>query len=132
MRFNKLTISLDTIDIQKTLEFYKGLGFQVSGQDTDENDVPYWIEIKRDELALMLYQAFEKEKLREFAQTGFYNTVLYFEIENVEAFYKLLKEKGYVVEGLEQTHYGSTECYLKDPDGHQLTFGTFKNAEINE
>lgn len=127
MRFKKLTISLDAIDLHNTWGFYEGLGFQISGQDVDDKDSHYWMEIKKDGVILMLYQAQNKELLREHAKTGFYNTVLYFEIEDIAPYYQSLKKQGYPVEGLEDTHYGAKEFYLKDPDGHQLTFGEFKN-----
>ena len=85
-----------------------------------------WMEIEKDGINLMLYQLDRNADFSEFSTKDPRQLVLYIEMEHVVPYYHSLKDRGYPVEEPSVTHYGAIECYLKCPDGHQLTFAEFK------
>lgn len=123
MNIKSMTAVLDTIEIETTAQFYRqALGFEKTRQACDDHGRVYWMHLRLNRIELMLYQSDQPEVHRLKKEEGFYDTVFYYEVEDVKTLRRSLKQKGLPVSDLEKTHYGTLEFYLRDPDGHQLTF----------
>ncbi len=132
MKLKKMTPILDAIKIQETEIFYcEYLGFKKISEELDKNNNPYWMHLVNDEMEIMLYQAYEPLKIEAKKKSGFYDFILYFEVEDIESLHKNLGELGCKVSDFGTTEYGMQEFYLKDPNGNQLTFGQAIIAEQN-
>lgn len=132
MNIKKMTPVLDAINIEETEDFYCNmLGFKKLSEDLTKDGKPYWMHLVSNAAELMLYQAYEPEQIERKRQSGFYDFVLYFEVDALESMHQTLKERGLKVSDVGDTKYGMKEFYLRDPNGHQLTFGQAIQAEMN-
>ena len=104
-------------DIQRTLAFYRALGFTVSGFSPDEK-APSWVEVHRNDMVLQ----FHTEPSRGMPQTPVCSGTFYFLVDDVMG---LAEEWGDTVTfawGPELMDYGLHEFGVKDPDGYFLAF----------
>ena len=109
-------------DINKTIEFYKLLGFELSMTVPEEGDL-VWAMMSCGEVRFM-FQSFESlgEELPEISRQDGASLLLYIQIEEIRKFHDSIVKKVDVFKGLEKTFYGATEFSIKDLNGYILTF----------
>jgi catechol 2,3-dioxygenase-like lactoylglutathione lyase family enzyme len=111
-------------DVAETVDYYVGhLGFSlvVSVPDTQ----PYvWAMIKNGEVTLMLQEENNlKESLPELKnQQPGGRLTLYIDIQNIESFYKEVKEQVHIIQKLYTTFHNTKEFSIQDLNGFVLTF----------
>ena len=118
-----LTVNTFVHDIQKTIAFYKILGFEVIMTVPEEGDM-VWAMVKNEGVTLM-FQALSSlgEDLPEMDRTKTGGTLLlYIKLKQIRSFFERIKDQVALVKGLEKTFYGATEFTIKDVDGYYLTF----------
>lgn len=108
-------------DIEKTAEFYLGLGFFKSEQNADHLSVRlnwFWMDFEKIDTE-------DKPGFKEEAQlpnkgAGIY---IYLSVDNVDEFYDEIVKKGYKpsTKPVDQP-WGNREFILRDPDGYKLVF----------
>lgn len=118
-----LTVNLFVRDINKTIAFYKQLGFEVSMTVPEQGDL-VWAMLINGGVTIML-QTFASmgDELPDIDRTKSGGTLLlYIKLKNIRTFFQQIKDKAEVLKGLEKTFYGATEFTIKDIDGYHLTF----------
>lgn len=135
----KLNPNLMVKDVKETVEFYKNiLGFELvmavpETQDEILNEIPedkkvVYALVKNGNVEIM-FQAEKSLKedvsLLKNSNIGA-SCTFYIELENVEDFYKNIKDKVDVVKELFTTWYGMKEFYIRDNNGYILTFAKAK------
>lgn len=109
-------------DINKTIEFYKQLGFSVIATVPEEGNY-VWAMMKCEDVTFM-FQTYESlgDSLPEIHRTNGGSLLFYINVKGIRAFYEALKEKATIFKGLEKMFYGATEFAVKDNNGYVLTF----------
>lgn len=109
-------------DINKTIEFYKQLGFELTMTVPDTGDY-VWAMMNCGKVMFM-FQSFSSmgEELPEIKCTDGGSLLLYINIKNIRTFFEKIKDKVTVLKGLETTFYGATEFSILDNNGYVLTF----------
>ena len=109
-------------DINKTIDFYKTLGFEVIMSVPEEGAFD-WVMMKAGEVTFM-FQTFAslKNNLPAVSRTDGGSLLLYIRIPNIRKFFANIEKKVTVLQGLEKTFYGATEFSIKDNNGYVLTF----------
>jgi uncharacterized glyoxalase superfamily protein PhnB len=117
-----LTANLFVKDINKSVEFYKILGFEIIMTVPETGDF-VWVMMKSGDVSIML-QSFISlgDELPEIKRGGGGSLLLYIKTKNIRVFFESIKDKVTVVKGLEKTFYGATEFTVKDCDDFLLTF----------
>lgn len=118
-----LTVNLFVRDINKTIAFYKQLGFEVTMTVPEQGDL-VWAMLTNGGVTIML-QTFASigNELPDIDRTKSGGSLLfYIKLKNIRTFFEQIKGKAEVVKGLEKTFYGATEFTIKDIDGYHLTF----------
>jgi catechol 2,3-dioxygenase-like lactoylglutathione lyase family enzyme len=105
-------------DMRRSLEFYLDvLGFTQTGYYPIESD-PVRTEVRRDEVAIILYSEVRRGEERTPTFTG----GLYIFPENVDRLAEELRGKLPFAWGPENTDFGYREFAVRDPDGYTLVF----------
>lgn len=135
----KINPNLMVKDVKETVKFYKNnLGFELvmavpETQDGILNKIPedkkiIYALVKNGDVEIM-FQAEESFKEDVFvlknSQMGA-SCTFYIELENLENFYKSIKDKVDVTKELFTTWYGMKEFYIRDNNGYILTFAEAK------
>lgn len=135
----KLNPNLMVKDVKETVEYYKSnLGFELvmavpETQDGILNEIPenkkvVYALVKNGDVEIM-FQAEESFKedvaVLKKSQIGA-SCTFYIELENIEDFYKSIKDTVNVVKELSTTWYGMKEFYIRDNNGYILTFADAK------
>ncbi|OFX19785.1 MAG: glyoxalase [Bacteroidetes bacterium GWA2_31_9] len=109
-------------DINKTIEFYKLLGFELTMTVPDTGDY-VWAMMTCGKVTFM-FQSFSSmgEELPEIKRTDGGSLLLYINIKNIRTFFEKIKDNVTVLKGLETTFYGATEFSILDNNGYVLTF----------
>jgi uncharacterized glyoxalase superfamily protein PhnB len=118
-----LTVNFFVRDINKSIAFYKHLGFEVTMTVPEQGDL-VWAMLINGGVTIML-QTFASmgDELPDIDRTKSGGTLLlYIKLKNIRTFFEQIKDKTEVVKGLEKTFYGATEFTIKDIDGYHLTF----------
>jgi catechol 2,3-dioxygenase-like lactoylglutathione lyase family enzyme len=116
---HSLTASFTTPDLPRNLAFYRDqLGFVVTSE-MEANGRLAWVELSHGEIRLMLLAA--EDPPAPGTRYDAAGVIFYFGIEGVAVTRAALAQAGFDVSPVEVTFYGMRECYLKDPDGRQLT-----------
>jgi uncharacterized glyoxalase superfamily protein PhnB len=118
-----LTINLFVKDINKSITFYKQLGFEIVMSVPEQGDL-VWAMITCGGVSIMLQtMASMGDELPDIdrKQTGG-PLIFYIKLKQIRNFYEQIKDEVEVVKGLEKTFYGATEFTIKDADGFHLTF----------
>jgi len=102
-------VVLHTPDIGGMKAFYEGLGLKVHA------DYGMWVEFETGPATLALHESGENEATR--------NAGVFLEVEDVDALYLRLKEKGLVVSEPKDQDFGFRTFTLRDPQGNQVEFG---------
>ena len=135
----KLNPNLMVKDVKETVEFYKNnLGFELvmavpENQDGILNEIPedkkvVYALVKNGNVEIM-FQAEKsfKEDVSALKKSNIgASCTFYIELENLEDFYRNIKDKVDVVKELFTTWYGMKEFYIRDNNGYILTFAEAK------
>lgn len=124
----ELTPNIFVRDINKTIEFYKHLGFSKVMSVPEEGDF-VWVMMSCENVNLM-FQTFDSlgSELPEVSRQDGGSLLLYIRIQNIRQFYEKLKEKVTIIKGLEKTFYGATEFSVLDNNGYILTFAEHEES----
>jgi uncharacterized glyoxalase superfamily protein PhnB len=114
-------------DINKTIDFYKQLGFNTIATVPEQGDL-VWVMMTCGNVTFM-FQSFESlgTDLPEISRKDGGSLLLYIQIKAIRAFYEQIKDKITILKGLEKTFYGATEFSIKDINGYILTFAEDEN-----
>ena len=117
MRLTSFAPQLLVADLDRSIAFYKKLGFQF-GEPWDG----FYAIGRRDGLEIHLKapphpeeRSWRRDEERLDAAAG---------VDGIEAFYQQCVASGVtVIKPLEATDWGTQDFYIKDPDGHVISFG---------
>lgn len=109
-------------DIQKTVEFYKILGFEVNDAVPDK-DNPIFVLMTCGKTTFM-FQTFSSigEELQPVSRQEGGSLLLYIKMTGINDFYEKIKDKVTIYKGLEKAFYGATEFSIVDNNNYLLTF----------
>lgn len=109
-------------DINKTIDFYKQMGFQLVMTVPEQGDI-VWAMMTCGTVTFM-FQTFDSlaEELPEISRKEGGSLLLYIKLKDIRTFFESIKDKVTVLKGLEKTFYGATEFSIKDNNGYVLTF----------
>lgn len=109
-------------DIDKTIDFYKTIGFKVAMTVPDKGNF-VWVMMTCGKVNFM-FQTFESlgSELPEISRQNGGSLLLYIQIKEIRQFHDKIKDKVKIIKGLEKTFYGATEFSILDNNGYILTF----------
>jgi uncharacterized glyoxalase superfamily protein PhnB len=109
-------------DINKTIAFYKDLGFSVLATVPEEGDMVF--AMMSCEKVIFMFQTMESlgDELPEIKRQDGGSLLLYIQIRGIREFHDRISDKVQILKGLEKTFYGATEFSILDPNGYVLTF----------
>jgi uncharacterized glyoxalase superfamily protein PhnB len=109
-------------DINRTIEFYKELGFKLVTTVPEEGDY-VWAMMTCGNVTFM-FQTFESlaDELPEISRNDGGSLLLYIGIKGIRSFFEQIKDKVTVIKGLEKTFYGATEFSIMDNNNYVLIF----------
>ncbi|MEE4258673.1 MAG: VOC family protein [Bacteroidales bacterium] len=109
-------------DINKTIAFYKQLGFKLSMSVPEEGDL-VWAMMSCENVNFM-FQTFDSlgDDIPEISRQDGGSLLFYIQIKEIRQFHEHIKDKVKVIKGLEKTFYGATEFSILDNNGYVLTF----------
>lgn len=127
IRLQAMVPVLNVQDVNNSLAFYRdALGFELASSQEALQE-RNWCFIRHGDIHLMLDAGtgggealFDPDAVPE---DGAWPAIYYFYPDDVVAMHEQLAKAGYDVSALYVTAYGMREFWLKDPDGHLLTFG---------
>jgi uncharacterized glyoxalase superfamily protein PhnB len=110
-------------DMNKTIEFYKQLGFEVIMSVPETGNELVWVMMTNGSVTFM-FQTFESlaDELPQISRTDGSSLLLYINLKNINGFFESVKDKVQVLKGLEKTFYGATEFSILDNNNYVLTF----------
>lgn len=115
MKLNGVAPVLWVSDIAQTITFYRDvLGFGCV------NQMEGWACLGKDGVELMLSLPNQHESFEKLQFTG----SLYFQTDDVDELWALVKDKAQIVYPIENFHYGMREFAIRDNTGYILQFGT--------
>jgi len=117
-----LSPNLFVKDINKTIEFYKTLGFNLVMTVPETGDF-VWAMMTCGSVSFM-FQTFASlgDTLPDVSRKDGGSLLLYIKLKNIRTFFDSVKDKIAVIQRLEKTFYGATEFSIKDNNGFILTF----------
>jgi uncharacterized glyoxalase superfamily protein PhnB len=109
-------------DLNKTIEFYKILGFNIVTTVPESGELD-WAMMACGKVTVM-FQTFKNlaDKLPEISRKDGGSLLLYIKLTGIRGFFETIKNKVPILHGLEKTFYGATEFSVKDNNGYVLTF----------
>jgi uncharacterized glyoxalase superfamily protein PhnB len=109
-------------DIQKTIEFYGILGFEVDAA-VPESDNPIFVLMTCGKTTFM-FQTFGSlgDDLPAVSRQDGGSLLLYIKLTGIRDLYEQIRNKVNVFKGLEKTFYGATEFSIIDNNNYILTF----------
>lgn len=121
------SVFLNVHDIEKSLAFYRSLGFRVAKTYKDDSGKVAWADLTLQgaDLGLGHIASNDDPSYREWVSTPLGAGVLvYFTVPNVDRYHKLAKESGATIEfPLTERPYGRMFT-INDPDGYSVSFVT--------
>lgn len=126
IKFNKLIPELSVTNINKSLEFYKNIGFRVVYKR--EEDKLIFLELEGSQIMIQQNNNNWKVAVLEYPYGRGIN--LSIEVKDIEKIYKKVKEHKYKLFLDIETHsykveekiYNDIEFIILDPDGYMLRF----------
>lgn len=117
-----VTANFFVSDINKTIDFYKQLGFNVVMTVPEEGDVT-WAMMTCGNVTFM-FQTLQSlgNELPSISRQGGGSLLFYIKTTEIRNFFDQIKDNVKVVKGLEKTFYGATEFSIEDNNGYLLTF----------
>ncbi|MBL0332228.1 MAG: glyoxalase [Chlorobiota bacterium] len=117
-----LTPNIFVKDIQKTIEYYKLLGFDVKITVPKEGEF-VWVMMSCNKVELM-FQTFNSigDDLPPIKRNNGGSLLLYIQIKGIREFYNRIKDEVIILKHLDKTFYGATEFSLVDVNNYVLTF----------
>ncbi len=116
MRISALTPMLWTIELNETIEFYvKLLGFSC----IEYNEEWGWAAITKDDIGLMI----AKPNANTNFIKPFFTGSFYFNVEDVNELWLVLKDKVQICYNLDDFEYGMRDFAIYDNNGYILQFG---------
>ncbi|MBK9734352.1 MAG: VOC family protein [Saprospiraceae bacterium] len=109
-------------DLNKTIDFYKQLGFSIVMTVPEEGDFD-WVMMSCDNVTFM-FQTIDSlgDDLPAITRRDGGSLLLYIQTKGIRKLHDEIKDKVNVVKGLEKTFYGATEFSIQDINGYILTF----------
>jgi uncharacterized glyoxalase superfamily protein PhnB len=109
-------------DINKTIEYYKLLGFNLVATVPEQGDF-VWAMMNCGEINFM-FQTMDSlgDDLPEISRNNAASLLFYINIKEIRKFHEQIKNKVHVIKELEKTFYGATEFSIQDINGYVLTF----------
>ena len=109
-------------DINRTIDFYKILGFKVITTVPEQGDL-VWAMMTCGNVTFM-FQTFDSlgSDLPAIARQDGSSLLLYIQTKGIRKFHDQIKSKVHIVKGLEKAFYGATEFSIQDINGYILTF----------
>jgi uncharacterized glyoxalase superfamily protein PhnB len=109
-------------DINKTIEYYKQLGFDLIMKVPEQGDL-VWAMMTCGKVNFM-FQSFESlgNDIPEISRQDGGSLLFYIQTNEIRQFHDKIKDKVNVIKGLEKTFYGATEFSIQDINGYVLTF----------
>ena len=111
-----MTAMLKSSDVARTIEWYRGVGFEILGIYPDSGE-PIWCEVTRDGLVLQFLGGDTP-----WPEAPLFTGTLYLHPPSVDSVYEEIKEHTTPLWGPEERDWGARELGLQDPDGYFLTF----------
>ena len=109
-------------DINKTIDFYKQLGFSVTTTVPEEGNFIFAMMTCGE--VIFMFQTFESlgDELPTVSRQNGGSLLLYIQTSEIRKYFDQVKDKVKVIKGLEKTFYGATEFSIEDNNGYLLTF----------
>lgn len=109
-------------DINKTIDFYKQLGFDLITTVLEEGNFIFAMMTCGN--VTFMFQTFESlgNELPIISRQNGGSLLLYIQTTEIRKFFDQIKDNVKVVKGLEKTFYGATEFSIEDNNGYLLTF----------
>ena len=109
-------------DINKTIDFYKQLGFDLTTTVPEEGNFIFAMMTCGN--VTFMFQTFESlgNELPTVSRQNGGSLLLYIQTTEIRKFFDQVNDKVKVVKGLEKTFYGATEFSIEDNNGFLLTF----------
>lgn len=109
-------------DINKTIDFYKQLGFDLITTVLEEGNFIFAMMTCGN--VTFMFQTFESlgNDLPIISRQNGGSLLLYIQTTEIRKFFDQIKDNVKVVKGLEKTFYGATEFSIEDNNGYLLTF----------
>ena len=122
LRMKSIAPNIFVRDMNKTIEYYQHLGFEVAMKVPEEGDI-VWAMLSCGSVSFM-FQSFESlgEELPEISRQDGGSLLLYIQTKEIVLFHDRIKDKVNIIKGLEKTFYGATEFSIQDINGYILTF----------
>jgi len=125
------SVFLNVQNIEKSLEFYRSIGFRVAKTYKADNGKVGWADLSLQgaEFGLGHIPSNDDPAFRQWVSTPLgAGVIVYFTVPNVDRYYKLAKEARATIEmDLKDRPYGRMFT-LNDPDGYTISFITDKAA----
>ncbi|WP_298481162.1 VOC family protein [uncultured Maribacter sp.] len=127
-KITSIHANLATINVDKTLDYYKNIGFKVL-QKFPETGESEWGWVEKDDIRLMFQN--KTSLFKEFPELNFQTQggalTLWFQVENIAEWYENIKDKTKVIRPLGVTPYnGANEFVIIDINGFILHFSDFQ------
>ncbi len=119
MKMDRLIPMLPVATIDRSIEFYQKLGFDVERRNDDWR----WAMLRFDDCRLMVDQSINGHPVAP--RLG----VIYLYPSDIEEYHAHVRANGLNIPDLETTFYGLTEFRLDDPDGNRLWIGQNTSTE---
>ena len=109
-------------DINKTIDFYKGLGFSVITTVPEDGDLVF--AMMTCGKVTFMFQTYDSlgDEIPEISRQDGGSLLLYIKTEEIRKFHNQIQDKVKIIKGLEKTFYGATEFSIQDINGYILTF----------
>lgn len=109
-------------DINKTIDFYKLLGFSVVTTVPEQGDFVWAMMICGS--VTFMFQTFDSlgSDLPAISRQDGGSLLLYIQTKGIRKLFDEVKDKMIIVKGLEKAFYGATEFSIQDINGYILTF----------
>ena len=115
---------LQVYDMPTSIHFYRDLlGFALAQHAPEYAPGRFhWALLRLNGVELMLNTKYEFDDQRPPKQVVEHDAGLYFGCPDVDAAYRLIREKGIEAKEPHVAAYGVKQLYIKDPDGFSLCF----------
>lgn len=123
-RPTELVPLLNVADVQRSIEFYEELGFEVE-QKVDGEGSLVWANMRHAGGSGLMLNAKDIISEEERAKRAHYSDVIFYLVfPSAHEMHGRLKSRGVDVTEVEKPPYGGEEFYLRDPDGYEIAIAS--------